>query len=146
MPIMIRRALLMLFVIGGAMVTGCGSGLPRTIKVTGKVTFDGQPPPGPGTVYFLPKEPAEGFPVRPATADFDRSGSFQTTTFNSGDGLMPAKYIMHVECWETPPNMEGKPVKSFVPRKYQSAETSGFQLDLTPEMRSQQLSLDLVTN
>jgi hypothetical protein len=142
---MIRQALFVLSSIVGAGVIGCGSDLPKTIKVTGKVTFDRQPPPGPGTVYFLPMEPAEGFPVRPATADFDRSGSFQTTTFNPGDGLMPGKYFMHVECWQTPPNMEGKPVKSFVPRKYQSAETSGFRLDLTPDMQSQQLLLDLVT-
>jgi hypothetical protein len=124
---------------------GCSSGLPQTIKVSGHVTFDGQPPPGPGTVYFLPTEAGEGFPSRPATGDFDKSGSFKAQTFDPGDGLMPGKYIMHIECWEVPPNMEGKPFKSFVPKKYQSALTSGFKLDITPDMGPQQIALDVVT-
>jgi hypothetical protein len=47
---------------------------------------------------------------------------------------MPGKYIMHVESWETPPSMQGPPAKSYVPKKYQSALTSGFKLDITPDM------------
>jgi hypothetical protein len=124
---------------------GCGSGLPQTVRVTGRVTFDGQPPPGAGTVYFLPQTAAEGFPSRPATGDFDARGDFQAKTFEPGDGLMPGKYTMHVECWQTPPNMEGKPVKSYVPKKYQSAESSGFALEITPDMRAQEITLDVVT-
>src|SRR5207244_1962164 len=111
---------------------GCGNRLPQTVQVSGRVTFDGQAPPGPGTVYFLPQEAAKGFPSRPATGDFDRAGYFKAKTFEPDDGLMPGKYTMHVECYETPPNMEGKPVKSYVPSKYQSAATSGFELEITP--------------
>jgi hypothetical protein len=127
------------------MILGCGSNMPQTVPVSGRVTFDGQPPPGPGTVYFLPKEAAEGFPSRPATGDFDKDGNYKVKTFDPADGLMPGKYIMHVECWETPPNMEGKPVKSYVPEKYQSVETSGLKLDITPDMGSQTVNLDVVT-
>ena len=124
---------------------GCGSGLPQTVRVSGRVTFDGQSPPGPGTIYFLPQEAGPGFPSRPATGDFDKEGRFQAKTFEPGDGLMPGKYTMHVECYQTPPNMEGKPVKSHVPQKYQSAETSGFQLEITSNMGPQQVNLDIAT-
>jgi hypothetical protein len=58
---------------------------------------------------------------------------------------MPGKYTMHVECWQSPPNMEGKPVKSFVPQKYQSAATSGFTLDITADMRTQEANLNVLT-
>ena len=37
-----------------------------------------------------------------------------------------------VECYETPPNMEGKPVKSFIDKKYTNGETSGFDLVVEP--------------
>src|SRR5438067_6330115 len=110
------------------LTSGCGSNLPKTIRVSGRVTFDGGAPPGPGTVYFLPQQAAEGFPSRPATGDFDKEGHFKATTFEPGDGLMPGKYTMHIECYETPPNMHGKVVKRLVPQKYQSAETRGLQV------------------
>jgi hypothetical protein len=127
------------------MLAACGSNLPKTIRVSGQVTFDGQPPPAAGSVYFLPIEAAEGFPSRPATGDFDKDGYFKAKTFDPGDGLMPGKYIMYIECWESPPNLEGKPVKSYVPQKYQSAQTSGFKLDITPEMGPQDIQLNVAT-
>lgn len=126
-------------------VAGCGSDLPQTISLTGKVTFDGAAPPGPGIVYLLPSEAAEGFPLRPATGDFGADGTYTVTTFKPGDGLMPGKYKVYIECWETPPNMDGKPVKSFVPTKYQNAETSGFEIDVTPDAASQTKDFDVVT-
>ena len=126
-------------------LTGCGNGMPQTVKVTGKVTFDGKSPPGPGIVYFLPKESAEGFPMRPATGDFGADGFYQTTTFEKNDGVMHGKYKMYIECWEQEPNMEGKPVKSHVTKKYQSAETSGYELDITKETKAKELNLDLAT-
>ena len=126
-------------------LSGCGNGMPQTVKVTGKVTFDGKAPPGPGIIYFLPTESAEGFPMRPANGHFGADGSYKTTTFEPNDGVMPGKYKMYIECWEQEPNMEGKPVKSHVPKKYQSAETSGYELDITKETKAKELNLDLAT-
>ncbi|MDX1943842.1 MAG: hypothetical protein SFU86_00430 [Pirellulaceae bacterium] len=132
--------------IGGLLLlAGCGDDLPRRVPVSGQVLFDGGPCPGRGTVYFLPLEGAEGFPLRPATAEFGVDGKFRVATFDAGDGLLPGKYQMHVECYETPPNMDGKPVKSHVPPQYQSAQTSGFALEITPDMRSREIELDLIT-
>jgi hypothetical protein len=124
---------------------GCGTDTPQTVPVTGRVTFDGQAPPGPGSVYFVPQEAAAGFPLRPGTGDFDKEGHFTTTTFDPGDGLMPGKYTMLIECWQVPPNMEGKPSKTYVPKKYQSAQTSGFKLDITPDMGQQTITLEVTT-
>ena len=126
-------------------LAGCGSNLPQTVRVSGRVTFDGKAPPAAGSIYFLPVEAAEGFPSRPAIGEFDASGQYRATTFEPGDGLMPGKYIMHIECWQSPPNLEGNPVKSFVPQKYQAANTSGFKVEITPKMRSQTVDLDVVT-
>lgn len=125
--------------------SGCGNQLPKTVPVSGRLLFDGQPPPARGTIYFLPQAAAEGFPMRPGMADFDESGKFVATTFKPGDGLMPGKYAMHVECWQTPPNMEGKPAKSFVPKKYQSAVTSGLTLEVTADMKPQDIVIHIAT-
>ncbi len=124
---------------------GCGSDLPQTIKVTGKVSFDGGPPPGPGVVNFLPTEAAAGFPLRPGNGDFGTDGNYTAYTFEPNDGLMPGKYLVYLECWETPPNMEGKPVKSFLPKKYQAAQSSGFTLDLDTKSSSKVFDLDIVS-
>lgn len=127
-------------------LAGCGSsGLPTTVDVTGEVTFDGQSPPGPGIIYFLPHAAAEGFPLRPGSGDFDATGAYATTTFEPGDGLMPGSYKVYIECWETAPNMEGNPVKSFVPKNFQSAETSGFELDVPAKGASLRMNFDVVT-
>ena len=58
-----------------AVAAGCGSDLPETVKINGKVTFDGQAPPKAGIVYFLPTEAAAGFPSRPGTGEFDKAAS-----------------------------------------------------------------------
>jgi hypothetical protein len=142
---MLRASHCVLLLFAGLAFTGCWNNLPKTIRVSGRVTFDGQPPPGAGTVYFLPIEAGEGFPSRPASGDFSTDGQFRAKTFEPGDGLMPGKYLMSIECWETPPNMTGAPVKSHVPKKYQSPQSSGFKLDITPTMRPQEVNLDVVT-
>ena len=139
---MVRHLLILLTVMH---LSACGSNLPKTIRVSGRVTFDGQPPPGPGSVYFLPIEAAEGFPSRPASGAFGTDGGFKAKTFEPGDGLMPGKYLLAIECWDTPPSMQGNPGKSHVPKKYQSPQTSGFKLDITRDMGPQEINLDVVT-
>lgn len=140
-----KSLVLSVFLMALSCLAGCGSDMPQTVRVNGKVTFDGQQPPGAGIVYFLPQEAAKGFTLRPGTADFDASGVYKTTTFEPGDGLMPGSYKIYIECWETAPNMEGKPVKSFVPKKYQNVETSGFELEITSKDRSIEKNFDVVT-
>ena len=114
-----------------SLMIGCGN--PHgTVKVSGNVVVDGQPPPGPGTLSFTVVEPASGFPSRPAMAKFGNDGKYVVTSFDPGDGLVPGKYKVSVECYETPPNMEGKPVKSYIDAEYMNGETSGLELDIEP--------------
>jgi hypothetical protein len=143
-----REALTLRFVSilsAAVMLAACGSNLPKTIPVSGQVTFDGQPSPAAGSVLFLPIEAAEGFPSRPASGAFGTDGRFKAKTFEPGDGLMPGKYLLSVECWETPPSMQGNPGKSHVPKKYQSPQTSGLKLYVTRDMGPQEIKVDVVT-
>lgn len=123
-------------------VMGCGN--PNgTVKVSGNVTVDGQAPPGPGVITFSVVEAAEGFPNRPTMAKFKSDGVYEATTFDPGDGLLPGTYTVAIECYETPHNMEGKPVRSYIPKKYMSPETSGFKLTVEPKSKPVVYNLEL---
>ena len=113
---------------------GC-SNSPRCIPVSGTVTLDGAKVPGPGFIYFTTDGGAKDALSRPGTAEFDANGNYKVKTFVPGDGLMPGTYVLRVDCWKTPPNMEGKPVISFLPQKYQDAATSGLTLTVEPDAR-----------
>jgi hypothetical protein len=117
-----------------ALLLSCISGCERhgvpTIPVMGKITYGGGAWPAAGTLYFTPLEPADGMPQRPGRARFEREGTFRAQTFADADGLIPGRYCVNVECWETPPSMDASAAeaKSFVPTKYQSGRTSGFEV------------------
>lgn len=125
-----------------ASVLGCGNSN-GTVKVSGVLTVAGGPPPGPGTISFTVVQPADGFPNRPAMAKFGDDGVYKVTTYDPGDGLLPGKYQVAVECYETPPNMDGKPVKSFIDKKYMNGETSGFELNIEPNSKAIEFNLEL---
>ena len=112
-------------------LAGCGN--PHgTVKVSGTVSVDGAAPPGPGRVTFSVVEPGPGFPNRPAMGEFGTDGKYQATSFEDGDGLVPGSYKVKVECYQTPPNMEGMPVKSYIAAKYMNPQTSGYELTVEP--------------
>jgi hypothetical protein len=103
--------------------------------VSGKVTLDGEKVPGPGYIYFTIDSTGKEGISRPGTAEFDAEGNYKVTSFEPGDGLMPGKYLLRVDCWKTPPNMDGKPVVSFIPQKYQDAAQSGLELNVEPNSK-----------
>ncbi|MEK6238410.1 MAG: hypothetical protein N2C14_27140 [Planctomycetales bacterium] len=129
----------------GLFLAGCGGDRPATIAVSGTVTVNDGPVPGAGTLFFTPVEPAEGYERRPGRADFDEQGRYAATTFEEGDGLIPGRYLVGVHCWETPPNMDGKPVKSHLPKKYNSAEDSGLEITVDSSEGSVTRHFDLKT-
>jgi len=104
------------------LVSGCGGGRVETVPVRGRVTFDGRACPAAGTVAFLPLEPAEGYPMRPATGKFDTDGYFSVTSYRSGDGLVPGRYRVRILCWKEPPEEEGAGGVNYVPDGYQAEE------------------------
>ena len=121
-------------------LAGCSKS-PQCIPVHGTVTLDGGKVPGPGYIYFTTQPAGKDVASRPGTADFDADGNYKVKTFVPGDGLLPGKYLLRVDCWQTAPNMDGKPVVSFLPQKYQNAATSG--LDLTVEPDAAPITFDI---
>lgn len=131
----IRAVLLLLAILGPLFLAclGCGPSRPTLVPVSGKVTFGGGAWPKKGTIYFTVKKAADGYPQRPGYADFGPDGSYAVTSYDTpGDGLHPGTYAVRIECWEVEPNMEGKPTKSYVPGKFQNADTSELTLEVLP--------------
>ena len=42
-------------------------------------------------------------PNRPSMANFDRNGSFVVSFFGKGDGLLPGRYRVRIQCWKHDP-------------------------------------------
>jgi hypothetical protein len=131
---------------------GCGasgSPKPQTVKVTGKVTYKGQPVSG-ASVAFL----GDG-KIPPALGRTDAEGRFELTTSDSGDGAVPGTHQVTVsknipakstassatgvasmedmakkaaERGGPPPDDAGP--MSLLPEKYGSAGTSGLSYEV----------------
>jgi hypothetical protein len=84
---------------------GCGSGNPRTVPIAGKITFAGKAPPAATKLTFVCLQPESGSVQYSGSADVNPDGSFSVTTFKPGDGLVPGKYQVNIECWQQPPSM-----------------------------------------
>jgi hypothetical protein len=142
-----RRQLSLLAVVTGAFAlfaAGCGRTGPEVVPVVGTITFGGGSWPKPGVVNFVVDTPSPGLPNRPAMGLFDASGQMTVTTYKKGDGLIPGKYKIGVECWEVRPEMMSPGVeKSYVPTQYGSPSTSGFSVVVEPGQKVVKLNLDV---
>ncbi len=125
------------------LAAGCGKDELKCTPVSGKVTLDGGKVPGPGFIYFTTDGTGKVAISRPGTAEFDAEGNYQAKTFTAGDGLLPGKYTLRVDCWKTAPNMDGKPVVSFLPPRYQDASQSKLELTVEPDAKPITHNIDL---
>src|SRR5690349_13665952 len=80
------------FALGLAALATCGCGRaggarPELGKVRGTVSYNGKPVPS-GTVTFFPIEGKGGESGLPAIGELDTDGSFELTTFDTGDGAI----------------------------------------------------------
>src|SRR5262245_1275520 len=95
---------------------GCGSNdLP--VPISGKVTVNGVPVGNAGVV-FHPKD-GKG---RPASGETAEDGSYQLTTFKSGDGALKGEYQVTL-VWEEPVHpylalRDGAPQKESLRQEY----------------------------
>ncbi len=106
---------------------GCGSGsAPKTIGVSGKITYQGKPLTE-GTIVFHPLKPADGYPSRPATGQLQSDGSYQLSTFAPGDGVVPGEYAVSITSLISGPSPDDPHAELVyaVPRKFTSPMTSG---------------------
>lgn len=107
---------------------GCGSsGLP-TAPVRGKITYEGKPVPN-GSVVSLPEGDKPS-----ATGDIKPDGSYELTTYSSGDGAVLGKHTLMVIAVEDhsgrlPEERSATPAL-IIPKKYTSFPTSGLSIDV----------------
>jgi hypothetical protein len=117
-------------------LSGCGPGHPKTAPVRGTVFFDGKPVPN-GTIMLVP---ATG---NSATGEIQPDGSFTLTTFQNGDGAIPAEYkVVIIARQDTSSRLpeERNPLPPIiVPIQYTSAATS----PLRAEIKDQENVLEL---
>ena len=123
---------------------GCHRAGPEMVTVQGEITLNGGSWPKPGIVYFTPESASSGMPIRPAIGVFDTRGALTVTSARKGDGLVPGKYRISLECWEVPPRV-GSPTipKSYVPARYTSAATSGLTVSAEPGQKVVELHIDV---
>lgn len=111
---------------------GCGasSSAPKTVPVVGKITYNGGQWPKTAKVAFVMEQPAEGSPMQSGSAELKPDGTFKASTFDEGDGLVPGKYYVNIEAWETEPALSNGPPQSIVPAKYRQGKQSGFEVNV----------------
>jgi hypothetical protein len=143
-PWLSRVSCVLLVVVALTLLSGCSDNGVRTIPVRGRITYGGGPWPAAGAIYFTPLE-STGKTMRPALARFEKDGVFSARTFVDGDGLIPGKYVMKVECWEFAPTLvAGAPEpKSYVPVAIQTGTAEGWKLEVADGKDSLELKLDV---
>ena len=126
---------------------GCGSDRPKTLRVAGVVTLDGQPLAN-ASVMLAPE--AGG---RPATGVTDKDGRFALATFVPGDGALPGKHVVTVVKKETSGILTDEDGLSggiapggvveqwFTPRRYADPKTSGLTAEVKRGMEPLRLDL-----
>jgi hypothetical protein len=122
-----------------ALVFGCGGdpGKPKLGRVAGKVTYNGKSVTK-GVVSFIPASGPGTATGQSATGEIGSDGSYQLTTFASGDGAVLGEHKVIVQSREDDPALKGggmpipdaqgrlniKPPKYLVPQKYATTENS----------------------
>jgi hypothetical protein len=114
---------------------GCGAdaNMPKLGKVHGKVTYKGQPVTS-GHITFTPVLGKGGETGQTATGEINTDGTYEMTTFNTGDGAILGQHTVTVVVRGkenealTKPDANGhiryELAKAVTPSKYASAETS----------------------
>jgi hypothetical protein len=118
----------------GALVTlgGCGrsdTGREPTFPTRGAITFEGKPIGG----AFLALHPRNPSPagVPSSTAHVLPDGTFELSTYESGDGAPAGNYIVTVQ-WHKLMKNHGDfvPGPNLLPRKYSSPDTSNIVIEV----------------
>lgn len=124
----------LLLSLGLIWLSGCGSGRPKLVKVSGQVFVDGQPLAAgvPGFIQVVP----EG--TRPATGNIDpQTGRFSLTTFEPDDGCVPGTHKVAIILRA----MVGNESVSLIDDKYADPNTSG--LTITIDKPTDALRIDI---
>ena len=88
----LNRCSMLALLVGMPLVLGCGGAAagPKTAKVTGVVTYKGQPVVGASVTFSTPKSPRTGVGVT------DNKGEFTIGTFGANDGAVLGDHVVMV--------------------------------------------------
>lgn len=132
----------------GGLIAGCGGPTLETVPVSGRVTYGGGDWPKEGRLDFRPVAAPAGKTLHPASAPFGTDGRYKVISQQT-PGLAPGEYVVTVECWQELPSMgdaqnpRGSPGKSYVPEKYRDPKNSPIKLKIEPTDRSKTLDFDV---
>ncbi|QDU61137.1 hypothetical protein Pan216_19910 [Planctomycetes bacterium Pan216] len=112
-------------------LAGCASGtdLPKTIPVTGIVTYKGEPVDE-ASVSFIPKS------GRPATGTTNNLGEFELTTFRQNDGALVGEHQVTIEKMVPKMGSEKDPyaeLDSVLPVRYTKPGDSGLVANVSSD-------------
>jgi hypothetical protein len=135
----IRFAVTMLAALGLLATGGCGTKGPKLVKISGTVKYsDGSPlvvpEGGRATVSFAVADPAAEPPAgsirKGASGTVKEGGKFEMMTIKPGDGVSPNRYKVFLVTQKNPVAKPNDPANQFVPAKYATAETSGWEINV----------------
>ena len=120
---------------------GCGKRRPTPVKVTGTVTYRGQPVEG-ATVNFIPKK------GRIAIAKTDADGRFALRTYEPRDGAIVGEYEVAIVKYIPNPGYDPSSPHSeemipVLPKRYANRATSELKASVTTD-RANDFQFDLV--
>lgn len=122
-------------------LSGCSAdpNMPKLGKVSGKVSYQGKPLDA-GRVVFTPVAGKGGESDQGASGEINSDGSYEMTTFNTGDGVVLGQHIVTVvvQKGEMPkPDANGHInyvlPKNATPAKYATADKSPLRCTVVAE-------------
>ena len=121
---------------------GCERG-PHTVKVSGRVTYKGNPVGAnakqsfPARISFLPTQTGEGTPLRPASCTIDTDGKYELSSFSANDGVQPGEYdVVIVSILSGPTVFEPQAPEVWeIPKRYGRPGDSGLKVTI-PDQRA----------
>ena len=147
----LRFAVAALAAVGLLAIGGCGSKGPKLVRISGVVKYsDGSPlvvpDGGRATVTFTPAETAGELPPgsirKGASGIVKEGGKFEMMTIKPGDGVSPNRYKAFVMTQKSVNVNPSDPNNQFVPAKYASAQTSGWEINVTKADSSVEFTIE----
>lgn len=121
------------------LAVGCGPNRPKTVQVTGRVTYRGQPLEGARVMFHT-----QGGP--PAAGTTDKEGRFRLETFSTDDGALIGEHTVTISKYTPlqtgasssapPDDMRGAgppPIRQVVPVRYTTPATSPLKAKVTAD-------------
>ncbi|MDR1271062.1 MAG: hypothetical protein LBK82_16230 [Planctomycetaceae bacterium] len=132
----LRYLVVLSFFVPLFMFSGCFGNLPKTSKVNGHVTYEGNPLPNVMVSYVS----TVGTPT--AIGSTNVNGEFVLTTFNLRDGAIPGEYKVSIAPMKPAPTLETASAAEIAaykppfPKHYFDADTSGFTVQVEQKVEN----------